>query len=45
MKQVAQWDAGTVSRMFSEQVPLWMELDYLVEEWRADFLLRRMLGE
>ena len=45
MEQVAQWDAETVAQIFSEQVPLWMELDYLVEEWRADFLLRRMLAE
>ncbi|NQT18657.1 MAG: hypothetical protein HQ592_03050, partial [Planctomycetes bacterium] len=45
MEQVAQWDAGTVARIFSEQVPRWMELDCLVEEWRAEFLLRRILTE
>ena len=45
MQQVTQWDAGTVSKVFSEQVPLWMELDHLVNEWRADFLLRGILAE
>lgn len=43
MKEVAQWDAKTVSDVFTRQVPLWMELDCLVEEWRADFLTRNLL--
>lgn len=45
MKQVTQWEAKTVSGVFAEQVPLWMELHYLVEEWRADFLTRDLFAE
>ncbi len=45
MKQPAQWDARTVSALFANQVPLWMELDHLAAEWRADFLSRNLFAE
>ncbi len=45
MEQVTQWDAQTVADCFASQVPLWMELDYLVEEWRADFINRSVFAE
>ena len=45
MKQAAHWDAKTVCALFAERVRLWMELDHLVEEWRADFISRGLFAE